>query len=284
MTHPSLLVVDQVAKRKYKTHMTGNLERFSGFAGDYEAARPTPPDALKDVLLALSAVKRPTLVVDIGSGTGLSTRYWADVADRVIGIEPNDDMRAQAISSNRERNVSFINAVSTHTGLPSNETVIACCSQALHWMEPEATFTEVARILRPGGVFAAYDYDWPPTTGVWEADKAYMECMDGLGLLEATESKNELVQKWDKDGHLRRMKESGRFRFVNEVVLHHVEAGDGDRFIVILLSQGGVRLLLRKGYSESDLGIDTFRSRCNELLGNAQRDWYWSSRVRIGIK
>ena len=34
--------------------------------------------------------------------------------------------------------------------------------QALHWMEPAPTFGEVARLLRPGGVFAALDCDWPP--------------------------------------------------------------------------------------------------------------------------
>ncbi len=40
---------------------------------------------------------------------------------------------------------------------------IVTCAQSFHWMEPESTFIEVARILRPGGVFAAYDYDRPPT-------------------------------------------------------------------------------------------------------------------------
>ena len=38
---------------------------------------------------------------------------------------------------------------------------IVTCSQSFHWMEPEPTLAEIARILRPGGVFAAYDYDWP---------------------------------------------------------------------------------------------------------------------------
>ena len=39
-------------------------------------------------------------------------------------------------------------------------------------MEPEPTFAEVARILRPGGVFAAYDYDWPPVVDP-ELDEAF---------------------------------------------------------------------------------------------------------------
>jgi SAM-dependent methyltransferase len=41
---------------------------------------------------------------------------------------------------------------------------LVTCSQSLHWMEPEPTFAEVARILRRGGVFAAYDYDWPTSS------------------------------------------------------------------------------------------------------------------------
>jgi len=45
------------------------------------------------------------------------------------------------------------------TDLPDGCADIVTCSQSLHWMVPESTFAEVARILRPGGVFATYDYD-----------------------------------------------------------------------------------------------------------------------------
>jgi predicted RNA methylase len=35
-------------------------------------------------------------VVDLGSGTGLSTGIWAAHAERVVGIEPLDEMRQVA--------------------------------------------------------------------------------------------------------------------------------------------------------------------------------------------
>src|SRR5262249_48629656 len=47
-------------------------------------------------------------------------------------------------------------------------------AQSFHWMEPTATLAEIARILRPGGLFAAYDYDWPPAIQ-WELDRLAQE-------------------------------------------------------------------------------------------------------------
>ena len=76
-----------------------NVRRFSGFAGDYDRHRPSPPEILADLVAKFSGTPRPTLVVDLGSGTGLSTRYWADKAEQVIGIEPTADMRAQAAAT-----------------------------------------------------------------------------------------------------------------------------------------------------------------------------------------
>jgi len=76
--------------------IAANLERFSGFADRYDARRPMPPAALVDLLTQLAQVTQPRLIVDIGCGTGLSTRIWAGRAEKVIGIEPNADMRRQA--------------------------------------------------------------------------------------------------------------------------------------------------------------------------------------------
>ena len=76
--------------------LSATVRRFSGFADVYDRFRPRPPAALVDALCLLAGVERPSLVVDLGSGTGTSTRYWADRAARVVGVEPSPDMRAQA--------------------------------------------------------------------------------------------------------------------------------------------------------------------------------------------
>jgi SAM-dependent methyltransferase len=265
------------------------IERFTGFGADYDRARPSPPAALADLLLPIAGCAPPvfpSLVVDLGSGTGLSTRYWAAHARAVIGVEPAASMREQA-EAHGEANggdVTYRAGFSHATGLPDGCADLVVCSQALHWMEPSTTFAEAARILRAGGVFAACDYDWPPATSSWEVDQAYADCMDGVRRREREHGIAASVPRWNKAGHLERLRESGHFRFVRECLLHHTEEGNAERVVAVLLSQGSVRSLLKLGLSEEDLGIGRLREVASRALGDAPSLWFWSARVRIGVR
>jgi len=262
---------------------SGNIERFSGFADQYDRHRPSPPAVLADLLMRMAGTSRPALVVDLGNGTGLSSRYWADKAEQVIGVEPTLDMRKQAEAQTEAKNVIYRDGFSHQTALSDHCVQIVTCSQSLHWMDPQNTFKEAVRILVPGGVFAAYDYDWPPTTGSWEADAAYEECMLKVRELEKGYTNPTPIQIWDKSQHLARMQSSGCFQYIKEVVIHHIETGNAERLEGILLSQGSVMTLLKGGLSESQIGLDTFRRKVLQALGMELKPWYWCSRVRIGI-
>lgn len=261
---------------------TGNIERFTGFASLYDQCRPAPPEILGRFLTTQAQTPRPSLVVDLGCGTGLSTRYWADKAERVIGLDPTDAMRDQAEQA-AFPNVSFAKAFSHETGLPAGCAQVVTCSQSLHWMEPTATFHEAARILQPGGVFAAYDYDWPPATGSWAVDAAYEICMARGRALEKKHGIAETLQRWDKASHLERMRESGAFRYTQETLIHHIEPGNAGRLVGLLASQGWFASLRKLGLTESELGLDELRATAQRLLGNEPRAWHWSSRIRWGI-
>jgi SAM-dependent methyltransferase len=264
-------------------HFAGNIERFSGFADLYDRYRPSPPELLSTVITGWAGLEHLQLVVDLGSGTGLSTRYWAGKAGHVIGIEPTADMRRQAEAQTLAGNVTYREGFSHETGLPDHGAQVVSVSQALHWMEPQATFREAARILEPGGVFAAYDYDWPPTTSNWEAEVAYTACMQRVRECEVVYENPTPLRSWDKSQHLERMQASGCFRYVKEIVLHQVDQGNAERLVGLLLSQGGVMTLLKAGYSEAQLGIDQFRKAVHRALGPQPQTWYWSSRVRLGV-
>jgi SAM-dependent methyltransferase len=262
--------------------LTANVDRFKGFAGQYNAVRPRPPLVLLDILTQLVGAPGLRLVVDLGSGTGLSTAVWAGRAGDVVGVEPSDDMRREA-EREAPAGVRYVEGYSHTTGLADASADIVTASQALHWMEPTSTFAEVGRILRPGGVFAAYDVDWPPTVS-WQAESAFEVYWESIKARENAQRSSAGVHSWSKEEHLGRMAASGQFRYTKEIVVHHVEHGDADRFVGIVLSQGGVAGLLKSGLSPEELGLPAFAAAVREAMGDAPVPFYWSYRVRLGVK
>ena len=261
----------------------GAIDRFSGFAADYDAARPVLPPTLLDLLTRMAQSDRPRLVVDLGCGTGLSTRVWASRADRVVGIDPTPDMLAVARAATHSTNVEYRRGLSSATGLDGGKADLAIASQALHWMDPEPTFAEAARILRPGGVFAACDVDWPPSSGCWQAEQAWETLMARVASIQKERALARDVRQWDKSRHLQRMAASGRFRFVRELVLHGEEPGGADRFIALALSQGHVQTVLKAGVSAQDAGIEAFEATVRRHLPAQGQTLLFGYRVRIGV-
>ena len=265
------------------TDYSDTVQRFSGFAADYDAYRPTPPPVIADILCAFAQAARPGLVVDIGCGTGLSTRLWSGRAARVVGIDPSPDMLAQACAATTNPAISYCAGTSGATGLAGGQADIVTCSQSLHWMEPAETFAEAARLLRPGGVFAAYDCDWPASVGSWRVMAAEAELAAAATRVHNERGFAPGLKRWDKSGHLARMRECGRFRYVTEQVFHSVERGNAKRFVRLLLTQGVIQTLLKHGLSEDEIGVTAFRALAEAELGSALRDWYFSYRMRIGV-
>jgi SAM-dependent methyltransferase len=264
--------------------MTDSSEIWTGVAGAYDRARPSPPPALLDLLTRLIRTPRPALVVDLGSGTGLSAALWGERADRVIGIEPNADMRREAVRKlgrhSDAARVEYRAGVAEETGLPDECADIVTAAQAFHWMEPTATLAEIGRMLRPGGIFAAYDYDWPPAIH-WELDRVTLEISERLVALMRERGLASNLKIWPKDRHLERMRESGRFRFTREALLHHVEQGDAARFLELTRSTAFSRQL---PFTDEELGTDRLREATLRSIGADTVPWHVSCRVRIGVK
>ena len=276
MAEDSRQLVDQWSERLLR----GSGYERRGFAEGFDANRPSPPAALLELLCVEARVERPRLVVDLGSGTGLSTRAWADRADEVVGVEASPEMRAQAEAATSAENVRFVHAYAQATGLPDGEADIVTCSQALHWMEPEPTFAEAARILRPGGIFAAYDYDWPPIVD-WEVEAAFEEM---LRLARVGRRPDGERMRYAKDAHLERIKRSGHFRYARELVLHSRERGGADRIVGMALSLGPLTVMLDDGTTEQEIGLDVLRETAERVLGGSEVDIHLGYRVRIGVK
>lgn len=266
-------------------HYSEQLIRRSGFAdarfpAGYDAHRPSPPPALLELLSLEAQAERPRLVVDLGSGTGLSTRAWADRADEVVGVEPSEQMRLRAEEATESSNVRYVQAFADQTGLPGAQADIVTCSQSFHWMEPGPTLAEVARILRPGGVFAAYDYDWPPVVH-WEVEAAFEELLVRVG-----GSRKDRLGKvtYEKEGHLERMRASGLFRFTREALVHSRERGAAERILGLAFSLGPLNVLLEGGMTEDELGLAQLREVAAKALGDREVGWFMCYRARLGVR
>jgi SAM-dependent methyltransferase len=250
-----------------------------GFGATYHQARPSPPGAVLNLLCRLARAERPGLVVDVGSGTGLSTRAWADVADEVVGVEPNAEMRAAAEADTPSSNVRYVDGYSDATGLADAGADIVTYSQSLHWMDPQPTFAEAARILRPGGVFAAYDYELPPAVD-WEVDAAFEYFLLRVGKFRRERLS---IPPAEKAGHVPRMRESGLFRYVRELGVSGEDGADAERVVGLALSLGPVGRLLDEGLTEEEVGLAGLREAAARVLVDREVTWTLSYRVRFGI-
>ena len=143
----------------------------AGFAERYDAARPHPPIALLELVPPLAGGKLRR-VVDIGSGTGLSTRIWAEHADEVIGVEPSAEMRRWAQGATSSPNVRYVAGSGEAIPVETGTADLVTASQSMQWMDPEPTLAETARVLRPGGVLCVYEYTRLQTP-LWEPEAAY---------------------------------------------------------------------------------------------------------------
>jgi SAM-dependent methyltransferase len=254
-----------------------------GFAEVYDRHRPSPPAALLDILTLVARVERPRLVVDLGSGTGLSTRVWADRAEEVVGIEPNARMSEQARLVTRAPNVRYVDAFASETSLAAGSADVVTCSQAFHWMEPVAVLTEAARILRPGGVFAAYDYDVPPVVNP-DVDGAFIA---HFAARRAARARLMLVaggDRWPKAQHLERVRDSGLFRLARELVCHGFDETDAARVAGMAESMGGPRALFSDDAPEVEATFTELARVAHDVLGDRTWPMVVCYRVRLGIK
>jgi SAM-dependent methyltransferase len=121
---------------------------FDNVADEYERTRPDYPAALLDVL----PLGADAAVLDIGAGTGKLTRVLAARYREVTAVEPLANMRAIL-----ERVLPGVTAFAgSAEQIPLEDASVdgAFAAQAFHWFDKAVALPEIARVLRPGGVFA----------------------------------------------------------------------------------------------------------------------------------
>ena len=108
------------------------LDHFSAVASDYAAFRPQYPAELFEWLALVCP--RHDVAWDCACGSGQASGSLVSFFDWVVG---------------------------TDASLSQIALAEATATAALHWFADEPFFAEVRRVVRPGGVFAAWSYGMP---------------------------------------------------------------------------------------------------------------------------
>jgi SAM-dependent methyltransferase len=135
-------------------HERNPVGRFNGRAEHYARGRPDYPAAAVDYFCTLAKLGPKSLLVDVGCGTGISSRLFAARGVPVLGIEPNADMRRQAEQadwSGEGPAPHYQPGQAEATGLPDAGADAVLAAQAFHWFKADAALREFHRILQPGG-------------------------------------------------------------------------------------------------------------------------------------
>ena len=131
--------------------------RFSDRVADYVRTRPGYPAALLEVIGETTSLSAWSVVVDVGSGTGISTELFLRGGATVYAVEPNREMRLAAES--RFRGVPRFHSVAGSaeaTSLPAGSAHLIAAGQAFHWFERDAARREFLRVLSPDAWVALF--------------------------------------------------------------------------------------------------------------------------------
>jgi SAM-dependent methyltransferase len=127
-------------------------ERFSDRVENYVRYRPGYPSEVVSLLRDAVGLTRESIVADIGSGTGISTKLFLDHANTVYAVEPNRKMREAAERFlGRYPNFRSVNGTAENTTLADRSVDLIVAGQAFHWFDRQRSKQEFARILKPGG-------------------------------------------------------------------------------------------------------------------------------------
>lgn len=252
-------------------------ERFKGFSDIYDKSRPTLPREAIEILKKYKDTNIET-IVDIGCGTGLSTKICTEFSKNVIGIEPSTDMLNEAKKKEND-NLKFKQGFGENTGLPKSIADIVICSQAFHWMNPEMTLNEVYRILKPNGIFAVINADYPPIINK-ELEKLYLHIINKAKTIENF-SENIIV---NKAKYIDSIKNCNLYDYCREICFSKAEKYDKDRFMSFILSHSTVQQFIKNNNNVLKDDLETLDDDLEEIFKNKTLEAIFSYRMSIGIK
>ena len=127
---------------------------FDLAAREYDAARPSYPAGLFDELEQRTGPLAGRLVLDWGAGTGIASRQLAVRGARVVSLDIGEQMLRLALARSPRSDCVLANG--NDMPIRTESVDLTAFAQSWHWFDARAATAEVARVLKPGGYWAAW--------------------------------------------------------------------------------------------------------------------------------
>lgn len=119
----------------------------------YHKFRPPYPDEMKESILSYVGDQR-SLVLDIGAGTGISTKMWLADFKEVVALEPDKAMVETLKSEIQATNLSVVSDAAEMSKFKPDTIDLINCACSYHWLDTASFLEKSAVELREGGVLA----------------------------------------------------------------------------------------------------------------------------------
>lgn len=123
----------------------------------YPRRQPYPPETF-DVLAELAGVAQPA-ILDLGCGTGDLTVGLAAFAATVDAVDSSAEMIAAAQARGAPSNVRWLHAPA-ETAPVAGPYDLVTAGESLHWMDWDAVFAMIRRVVKPRAFVAIVDRDY----------------------------------------------------------------------------------------------------------------------------
>ncbi|XP_078000543.1 putative methyltransferase DDB_G0268948 [Glandiceps talaboti] len=137
----------------------GGLFKSTQRSQEFSQYFPSYPDELMEKILAFCRInnKRGRMALDVACGTGISTRILSNHFDEVIGCDISESQINEAKKVETATNVVYRVAPAEDLPVDSSSVDLITIASSIHLLPDRQTFfSEVDRVLKPGGCLAMY--------------------------------------------------------------------------------------------------------------------------------
>lgn len=137
------------------------IDQFTKQAAPFAKVQAHSNEEAMQLLLSMSGVDNNSLVLDVACGPGIVACAFAEIANKVTGIDITPAMIEQAIKLQNEKK---LNNLEWRTGdveqLPFNDNnfdIVVSRYAFHHFFMPHCVFSEMVRVCRRGGIVLVAD-------------------------------------------------------------------------------------------------------------------------------